>query len=292
MKRFSNLFFFTFIFTANSVALVIMKKSIFITGATDGIGKQTALELAIKGHDLYIHGRNPERLQETKEWIQNQAPKVKIKSFLADFSSLAEVKQMAEFFLNQDLPLDVLINNAGVFEKKLSYTKDQYERTFAINYLAPFLLSNLLLNKLKHQLNSRIINVASMAQATRIDFETLNAEKGYNPYAAYELSKLCNVLFSFKLAKNLKTHAVFVNALHPGVISTKVLHAGWGMGGGSWHEGAATSIFLATSLEGSKNSGFYYVNKRKDKASPAAYIQENQDLLWQKSMEMCSDFLS
>jgi NAD(P)-dependent dehydrogenase (short-subunit alcohol dehydrogenase family) len=268
-----------------------MKKFVFISGATDGIGKQTALELAIKGYNLYLHGRNPERIKETKAWIRKQVPGANIKSFLADFSSLAEVKQMAESFLDQDLPLDILINNAGVFEKKLSFSKDHYERTFAVNHLAPFLLSNLLLNKLKTRTDSRIINVASMAQASSIDFETLNAEKGYNPYEAYELSKLCNVLFSFKLAKILKNHTLAVNALHPGVISTKVLHAGWGMGGGSWHEGATTSVFLATSAEGGKNSGFYYSNMRKAKASPAAYIPENQDLLWQKSMEMCSDFI-
>ncbi len=261
--------------------------NIFITGATDGIGKQTALELAILGHSVFIHGRNAERLSETKSWIQYQVPAAKIETFLADFASLQDVRNMADDFLSKDKPLDILINNAGVFEKQLVYSKDGYERTFAINHLAHFYLTHLLLPHLKSQPSARIINVASSAQAYNIDFDALNAEKGYNPYSAYELSKLCNVLFTFKLARELNGNSIAVNALDPGVINTKILHAGWGIGGGSWQSGAATSVFLATSHEGSKVTGQYYAHKRKAKASRAAYIIENQDKLWVKSLEMC-----
>lgn len=261
--------------------------NILITGATDGIGKQTALELAQLGHTLLIHGRNTKRLSETKNWIQSQVSNATIDPFLADFASLGEVRKMAAAILDNGKPIDVLINNAGVFEKHLIKSTDGYERTFAINHLAHFYLTLLLLPSIKHQTSARIINVASMAQASSIDFDNLNAEKGYNSYDAYELSKLCNVLFTFKLARELKESSITVNALDPGVINTKVLHAGWGMGGGTWHTGAITSVFLATSTEGEENTGYYYVNKQKSQASKAAYITENQDRLWEISRAFC-----
>ncbi|MCD6091216.1 MAG: SDR family NAD(P)-dependent oxidoreductase [Bacteroidales bacterium] len=261
--------------------------NILITGATDGIGKQTALELAQLGHTLFIHGRNNERLAETKEWILSQVPEATIETFKADFASLEQVKNLATNFLSKGKPLDILINNAGVFEKQLGYSEDGFERTFAINYLAPFYLTLLLLPHLKTQPFAKIINIASDAQAYSIDFKVLNAEKGYNAYNAYELSKLGNILFTFKLARELNEKSITVNALHPGVISTKILHDGWGMGGGSWHSGAATSVFLATSSASNHSTGNYYVNKQKAKASPAAYLLENQDKLWEISLKMC-----
>ncbi len=261
--------------------------NILITGATDGIGKQTALELAQQGHSLFIHGRSSARLSETKNWIKAQVPSATIESLNADFASLKEVEQMANSFLSKEKSLDVLINNAGVFEKQLAYSTDGYERTFAINHLAPFYLTHLLLPHLKLQSSARIINVASMAQASSINFEALNGENGYNAYDAYELSKLCNILFTFKLAKDLKEHAISVNTLHPGVINTKVLHAGWGAGGGSWHEGAATIVYLATSDEVRGETGHYYVSKHISQATKAAYIKENQNKLWKKSLELC-----
>lgn len=262
--------------------------NIIITGATDGIGKQTALELAQLGHQIFIHGRSQQRLSETKKWILSQFSTAKIETLLADFASLNEVEQMANNFISSGIKLDILINNAGVFEKKLAYSVDGYELTFAINHLAHFYLTHLLLPIIKSHSHARIINVASMAQASAIDFDSLNAEKGYNSYDAYELSKLCNILFTFKLALELEGTLISVNALHPGVISTKILHAGWGIGGGSWHSGAATTIFLATNEEGKNNTGHYYVNKQKARASSASYIFENQEKLWQKSMEMCN----
>ncbi|MBN1649932.1 MAG: SDR family NAD(P)-dependent oxidoreductase [Bacteroidales bacterium] len=263
-----------------------------ITGATDGIGKQTALELAQLGHHVFIHGRNEERLSETKNWILNQVPNAEIQAFRADFASLKEVSTFAKQLLSLNTAFDVLINNAGVIEKKLAYSADGFERTFAINHLAPFYLTLLLLPHLKKQTSCKIINVASDAQATTIDFNALNAEKGFNIYDAYELSKLCNVLFTFKLAREVDQNQITVNALHPGVISTKILHAGWGMGGASWHSGAATSVYLASTSKENQGSGHYYVNKQKAKAVAAAYDKENQDLLWEKSLQMCQLKLS
>jgi len=262
--------------------------NIFITGATDGIGKQAALELAQMGHHLFIHGRNEQRLLETKNWILSQNPKAEIKTYRADFASLHEIKNMADVFLSKSITLDVLINNAGVFEKNLVYSSDGFERTFAINYLAHFYLTHLLLPRLISQPSARIINVASMAQATTIDFNSLNAETGYNRYDAYALSKLCNILFTFKLARELKEKSISVNALHPGEISTKILREGWGMSGSSCHTGASTILFLATSNEGIQNTGHYYVNKRKSQASSVAYNLENQDMLWELSLGMCN----
>lgn len=261
--------------------------NILITGSTDGIGKQTALELARLGHNIFIHGRSSTRLSETENWILSQVPEANINCLKADFASLEEVKQMAETLLVKVKSLDILINNAGVFEKNLSYSTEGFERTFAINHLAHFYLSLLLLPYIKSQPSARIINVASNAQAASIDFEALNAEKGYNSYDAYELSKLCNILFTFKLARELKNSPVTINALHPGIISTKILHAGWGMGGESWSSGAVTSVFLAISSDGAQNTGEYYVNKMKSKANLAAYDLDHQDLLWNISLKMC-----
>lgn len=262
--------------------------NIFITGATDGIGKQTALEIAQLGHRIFIHGRSEQRLLETKNWIIAQVPQAIIDTYRADFASLSEIKKMAENFLTSGNSLDILINNAGVFEKQFAYSSDGFERTFAINHLAYFYLTHLFLPLLISQPDARIINVASMAQASSIDFNSLNAEKGYNPYDAYALSKLCNVLFSFKLARDLKDKSVSVNTLHPGEISTKILHTGWGFGGSSWHAGASNLLFLAVSKEGKENTGEYYVNKRKSQASKAAYIIENQEKLWKISCRMCN----
>lgn len=280
-------FFCFFVFLVKTKPMKII-----ITGATDGIGKQTALELAQCGHQVFIHGRNNQRLTETKNWILDQVPKAEIQTFLADFASLKDVAEFANQLRSLNTSFDVLINNAGVIEKKLTYSADGFERTFAINHLAPFYLTLLLLPHLKKQTSCKIINVASDAQASTIDFNALNAEKGYNTYDAYALSKLCNVLFTFKLARELDKNQITVNALHPGVISTKILHAGWGMGGGSWHSGAATSVYLATTSKEDQGSGHYYVNKQKARATAAAYDQKNQDLLWEKSLLMCKLKLS
>lgn len=262
--------------------------NIFITGATDGIGKQASLELAQMGHQIFIHGRNEEHLLETKNWILTQIPKAVINTYKADFASLCEIKKMTDVFLSKGITLDVLINNAGLFEKNLSYSSDGFERTLAVNYLAHFYLTHLFLPVLISHPAARIINVASMAQASSIDFNSLNAENGYNPYDAYALSKLCNVLFTFKLARELKDKSISVNALHPGEISTKILREGWGMSGSSWHTGASTILFLATSNEGIQNTGHYYVNKQKSQASGVAYNLENQDRLWELSLGMCN----
>lgn len=261
---------------------------IFITGATDGIGKQTALELAQLGHHLFIHGRKSNRLEETREWILAQVPNTNIELYLADFASLSDVQSMANTYRSKHESLDVLVNNAGVFEKKYSLTKDGFERTFAINHLAHFYLTLQFLPLLKVSSSARIINVASRAQASHIDFDNLNAEKGYDPYKAYELSKLCNILFTAKLARELSQTSISTNALHPGVIDTKILHAGWNIKGDALKNGAATSVYLATSLDIGKTSGLYYIDKQISRPSKAADKIENQDKLWEISLKMCN----
>jgi NAD(P)-dependent dehydrogenase (short-subunit alcohol dehydrogenase family) len=155
-----------------------------------------------------------------------------------------------------------------------------------VNYLAHFALTLRLLDLLKNSQNSRIVNVSSQAQAGTIDFDNLNGEKYYDAYNSYALSKLGNILFTYKLADKLKDTHITVNCLHPGVIATKLLHNGWGTGGASLEEGAKTSVFVANdpSLQGI--SGKYFVNSKLKSSSAISYDKKIQDRLWEISLDL------
>ena len=203
-------------------------KRILITGSTDGIGKQTAIELAKLGASILIHGRNEERCAKAVNDIVSVSGNADINYISADISSLSQVKMMAKDIITKFDRLDVLINNAGVYENGKIFTIDGYEATFAINHLAHFLLTNLLLDLLKSSAPTRIINVSSIAHTNcDFDLENLNSEKYFDSYNAYAISKAANILFTYKLAMNLERSYVTVNSLHPGVISTKLLHKGF-----------------------------------------------------------------
>lgn len=261
-------------------------KTILITGATDGIGKQTALELAQMGHEVIVHGRNKLRGEEVTENIRNTSLNNKVHYLNADFTNFKHIRDLTETLKSKFSKLDVLLNNAGVFENDRIILENGLERTFMVNHMAVFTLTNGLLPLLKESKSSRIVNVSSMAQAGTMDFDNLNGEKYFDSYNSYALSKLENVLFTYKLHRTLKNEGPKVNCLHPGVISTKLLHAGWGMGGASLEHGAKTSVFLAVSKEAENISGKYFVNSQERKSSAISYDRKIQNRLWEISDEI------
>ena len=264
-------------------------KIVLITGSTDGIGKQTALDLADIGCRVIVHGRNPALTESTANYIASKTGNSSIDFFVADFSSLQDVKQLSgEIHAKYD-HLDILVNNAGVFMNERVLSQDGYEMTFAINHLAHFYLTNLLMDLLQSAPQGRIVNVASMAHASELDFENLQGEKFFDAYTAYSYSKLCNILFTNLLAAKIFDSPITVNSLHPGVISTKLLHAGWGSGGSRIQEGSTTSVYLATSQEVETVSGKYFSNGRQAKPSAISYDKDIQEKLWELSEEMIGE---
>jgi NAD(P)-dependent dehydrogenase (short-subunit alcohol dehydrogenase family) len=244
-----------------------MAKRILLTGATDGIGRQIAHELAGKDVALVLHGRSPEKLKRVQREVEARGGVAE--TVVADFASLDAVSAMAEELLERFEVIDVLLNNAGVYMTDYDLTVDGFESTFAINHLAPFLLTHLLLERVPP--SGRIINTSSIAHTRGVlSYDNLNAEKGYDGYAAYSLSKLANVLFTVELARRLGPSPT-VNALHPGVVSTKLLRTGFGIEGrDSLADGAATSVFLATDPSVAKTTGRYFRNRAIADASPVA----------------------
>lgn len=261
-------------------------KKVLITGATDGIGKQTALILAQKGYEVVVHGKNPDKGKQTLKALQQAVPKARLHYENTDLASLDEVKMLARRVARQHPDLGILINNAGVFETRYQQTPDGYERTFAINHLAPFALTLSLLPVLQAQPTARIINVASMVhQWGSLDFQNLNSEARFNGQTAYANSKLCNVLFTYYLAQRMPGESITANCLHPGVIQTKLLYAGWGSGGVSVAEGARTTVHLATVAESAQTTGKYYANQQVAISSEESYDEAVQKKLWDISLQ-------
>lgn len=262
-------------------------KTVLITGSTDGIGVQTALELAKKGARILIHGRNPDRAAKVVSQIESAGGQAQ--SLIADLSSMADVKKLAAA-ANAAGPIHVLINNAGVFMKEKKLTVDGFETTFAVNHLAVFLLTNELLPSMPD--GSRIITLSSIAHKNgKIDFDNLQSEKSFDGYAAYAMSKLCNVVFSYELARRAASRGILSNAVHPGVIQTKLLKEGFNMdSAGSLEEGAATSIYLASASEVQGVTGKYFVSSRESVSSSASRDEALQRKLWDVSEQLLSRF--
>src|SRR4028118_910557 len=187
---------------------------ILVTGATDGLGKRVAQELAAKGATVLLHGRSSGRLEATLEELRKETGSEKLGSYLANLSSLGEVRGLAEQVFSEQDRLDVLINNAGVIVRKCEESEDGHELTFAVNYLSHFLLTGLLLPLLRDSSPSRIVNVASAGQSP-IDFDDPMLERGYEAMRAYTRSKLAQVLFTFELAGRLRGTGVTADGLAP-----------------------------------------------------------------------------
>lgn len=264
-----------------------MSKIILITGSTDGIGKQTALELASKNNHIIIHGRNEKRALDTINEINSFLKFPSLDFVIADFSSPEEIKQMADELKSKYSVLDVLINNAGVFLNKRMTNEKGIELTFMINHLAHFFLTYLLIDLLKKSSDARIINVSSIAhESADFDDHDFMLEKNYSGYTAYANSKLYNLCFTYALHRRLENSNVKVYALHPGVISTKLLHAGFRISGSPLSVGAETPVYLATSNEVKTLSGKYFVKKKVTKSSKLSYDEKLQEKLWGYSIEL------
>src|ERR1035437_10139597 len=272
-------------------------RTVLVTGGTSGIGRATALGLAAMGARLAITGRDRERTESTAREIRAAGGK-QVDVFVADLLSQTEVRRLADEVL-QSLPrIDVLVNNVGGYWNTRQVTADGLERTFALNYLAPFLLTNLLLDRLKQSAPARVVTVSSGAHsAGRIDFDDLQGELSYSGARAYSQSKLATVLFTYELARRLQTCAVTANALHPGVVRTSF---GAEDPGGvqrllvpfvrpflkSPDQGAATSIHLASSPDLEQVTGRYFANCKPKRSSKRSYDEAVGALLRQVSADL------
>ncbi len=209
-----------------------------------------------------------------------------VETVVGDFSSLDSVRRLAREILDRFERLDVLINNAGVATRNRELSVDGFELIFAVNHLAPFLLTNLLLPLIRRSAPSRIINVSSMTHAyANLDLQDLQGEQNFEAYAAYCRSKLANILFTKELARRLDGSGVTVNALHPGVVDTKLLRVSFS-GGSPAAAGAKTSVYLAVSPEVEGVSGGYFVSQRQASTSAAAEDAVLARKLWAKSAEL------
>ena len=264
----------------------VNKQTILITGATDGIGKITALQLAKQKAHILIHGRNEKKLAEVIDEIKNTTGNKNIEGFIADLSSLAEVRELANEVLEKHDKLDVLINNAGAGTADKRYSKDGIELRFAVNYLAPFLFTHLLLPALKNATPSRIVNVSSAGQAP-LNFDGIMLERNFDPMRAYSQSKLALIMFTIDLAEQLKNENIAVNILHPGTyLDTNMVRNSGISPWGKPETGADAEVFLAISPELERVTGKYFNVKKEAKANAQAYDANARKKLWELSMHL------
>ncbi len=271
-------------------------RTVVVTGATSGIGKATAVGLAGLGARVAVTGRDRGRAEAAAGEVR--AAGGTADAFVADLSSQAEVRRLAGELI-QTLPrIDVLVNNVGGYWDTRHITADGLERTFAVNHLAPFLLTNLLLDRLKQSAPSRVVTVASNAQSLgRIEFDDLQGERSYSGSRAYNQSKLANVMFTYELAKRLRATSVTANALHPGVVSTAFGAEDPGMTQRlvvpfmrpfmkSADRGAATSIHLASGPDLEGVSGVYFAKGTPTTSSKQSHDEAVAARLWQVSADL------
>ena len=259
----------------------VKDQSILITGSTDGIGKLTALKLAKQNAHVLIHGRNKEKVKRVVDEIKKESGNQNIEGLTADFSSLAEVRKLGGEVISKYKKIDVLINNAGVGYSDPRYSKDGYELRFAVNYLAPFLFTQLLLPSLRNAAKvpgrketARIVNVSSIGQLP-INFEDIMFEKKFDGVQAYRQSKLALIMFTIDLANQLREERITVNSLHPGTyLNTNMVRKANITPMGEPEIGADAEIYLATSTDMEGVTGKYLNIKVEAKANAQAYNQE------------------
>ena len=272
-------------------------KTVLVTGATAGIGRETALGLAKLGAHVVIVGRDETKTKQVCDELRAVSGNPKIDFLLADVSRLAEVRKLAADFMSRFGTLTVLVNNVGLVNLQREVSADGFELTFAVNHLAPFLLTKLLLPALERGAPARIVNVSSDAhRGAKIDFDNLQLEKGYSSFGAYGRSKLMNILFTRELARRVADKRITANALHPGMVASNFMKKPGFLGtagnafmsvfGISPEKGARTSVFLAASPEVEGKSGRYYARSAESQPSKQAQDDVAAKRLWEISEEL------
>lgn len=270
-------------------------KTCMVTGANAGIGRATALGLAKMGANVVMVCRSRERGEAAVMEIKRESGNNSVALLVADLSSLAAVRRLADEFKAKHPTLHVLMNNAGIIPRKRTVTEDGRETQFAVNHLAYFFLTNLLLDVLKASVPARIVNVTSQAhQGASIDFDDLQSERSYRPTRVYKWTKLANVLFTYELARRLKGTGVTVNCVHPGGVATNLLsdylprplRFMTKIVGISPEKGARTPIYLASSPEVEGVTGKYFANQKEARSSKLSYDTALAARLWQVSARL------
>jgi retinol dehydrogenase-12 len=275
-------------------------KICLVTGATSGIGKVTATALAAQGAKVIITGRNPQKIEQTARQIKSDTGNEAVQYLLADFSDLRQVRELAKSFKERFSRLDVLVNNAGGFYNTRQETPYGVEMTFLVNHLAPFLLTNLLLETIQGSRPARIVNVASDAHRyDTMNFDNLGFKRGYFGMKAYARSKLANILFAYELARRLDASAVTVNALHPGHVATDIWSTNFSFIGPAlkWvmglfaltpEQGADNTIYLASSPQVQGVTGKYFIKREPAQSAPISYDEKVAQRLWETSASLTS----
>ncbi|MCY4062523.1 MAG: SDR family oxidoreductase [Chloroflexi bacterium] len=277
-------------------------KRVLITGATNGIGKQAALELMKMGADVVIVGRDAIKTRTVSSDLKALSGSSKIDMLVADLSSMDETRRIADKFRSKYDRLDVLLNNAGAVFSQFQTSVDGYEMTFALNHLSYYLLTNLLLDILmrtaKEQGEARIINVSSSAHRNAtLRLDNLRDESGYSFMNSYGASKLMNVQFTYELERRLEDSTVTVNAVHPGLVATGFGHNTGRVWSGliklaqkvfaiSPQKGAETLVYLASSADVEGISGKYWNENQQKRSSDHSYDREQQKRLWDYSAQV------
>jgi NAD(P)-dependent dehydrogenase (short-subunit alcohol dehydrogenase family) len=272
-------------------------KVVLITGGTSGIGKAAATALAAMGAEVVVTGRNRERGEAALGEIRRASDSEKVSLMLADLAVQAELRKLANTFRERHERLDVLVNNAGLIQSKRTETPDGIELTLAVNHLAPFLLTNLLLNLLEKSAPSRIVTVSSEARrGAEIDFDDLQSERRYRDFPVYGMTKKANILFTYELAERLEGTGVVANCAHPGGVNTNfgndnrspgiLLFRAFKPFMRTPEQGADTVIYLASSPEAAEMNGMYLTDR--DEVAPA----EPRDAMAQKRLWEVSEALT
>ncbi len=274
-------------------------KTILITGANSGLGFVSAEKLASRGAEILLVCRTLDKAESTRDAIARTTGNNRLHCYGADLRSQTQIRELGDRVLIRHPRLHVLLNNAGLLLGQRQTTEDGFETTFAVNHLAPFLLTRLLMDRLLESAPARIVNVSSMVHNWgELHFEDLQMKEPYRPLAAYYQSKLANVLFTYALARRLGTSGVTANCLHPGMVNTP-----FGKEGSLFYKlakaiarpvfyipperGAATQVWLSSAPEVATLTGKYFVGKRAVGSSALSYREELQERLWTVSEKMC-----
>ena len=269
-------------------------KRVLVTGGTSGIGRATAVAMAAMGADVVVTGRDPKRGELAVEEIWAESFGGSVELMLADLAVQAEVRRLAEEFMERYDRLDVLVNNAGLVQSTRTETRDGIETTLAVNHLAPFLLTNLLLDLLKSSAPSRVVTVSSEAQRWgRMDFDDLQSKSKYRGFPVYGMTKLANIMFTYELAERLEGTGVTATCMHPGAVNTRF---GTNNGGPMTllfrafkpfmrtpDQGADTVNYLVSSWEVEGVSGKYYSDRKWIEPQEIARDPEARRKLWEAS---------